>query len=683
MSSVRTRQEKFIICALTVVVALFFFFSSATGSDSVSLQTKDHDILLKNDRGIAWDVRMNFSEPGGKTDYVIFGEATDANDGPPADIYDVVKPPAPIPPYIRTWFNDNIPSPYDSLWKDYRHNPDTQKTWNLSIQWIPPGSSPTSVTLLWNKDQVNNSEYDTVLLLNNTGVVVADLIATNSYTFSCPPWVPQAFKINCTADTKPPIISNHSPASGETGDPYIFNVTVIDDTTPANKLVVNVNWAHGGFSGNDTMVYSGGNKFIKTITLDNYSISDLSYHIYAKDNSKAQNTNYTPEFTATIIDDENPKIISSSTTIVIGTGDTVTLWVQATDNIGVTSAKATVDSVDHAMTWIGGASRWEYVYTAPSGSTASQSYTVTVYDAAANSKTNGPYIITVYDNDAPLITNLLATPSPQIINGHVNITATVTDNINVQTVKVRITGPAGFTPLNVSMTLNGGNTYYYNQTYVLTGVYNYSIWVKDSSNNAATSSIYQFSMYAEIHITTLLLGWNFISIPFNQTIAKTDLLIIHTGNEYSWSEAVSQGLILASIFDWNRSGQSYLLTNDLVPGRGYWMYAFYEIELWATGLNPLPNTNYITSLQFRWNIIGLPAEQTINKTTLIIRYLGGDYNRKQATTNQNPTGGPLIVSDIFGWKRTPPQGYIISTSLDDGYCYWMYSYYSCILKRQL
>jgi hypothetical protein len=431
------------------------------------------------------------------------------------------------------------------------------------------------------------------------------------------------------------------------------------------------------------MIYSAGNTFLKTITLDNYSTSDLSYHIYAKDGSKKQNTNYTPELTASITDDETPKITSSSGNVTVGTGDAVILWVQATDNIGVISAKATVDSVDHSMTWNGGASRWEYLYTAPSGSTASHGYTVTVYDAAANSKTNGPYTITVFDNDAPLITNVMATPSPQVTNGHVNITATVTDNINIQTVKARITGPAGFIPLNVSMTLNGGNTYSYNQTYSLTGVYNYSIWVKDSSNNGATSAIYQFTIYAEIHITTLLSGWNFLSLPFNQTITKTDLLILHGGNEHTWSEAVSQGLVLASIFDWNRSGQAYLLTNSLTPGRGYWVYAFYECELWATGLNPSSNTNYITSLLFRWNVIGLPVNQTINKTTLRINYLGVDYNWTQATTNQNPTGGPLIVSDLFGWKRTPPQGYIISTTLEAGYCYWMYAYYSCILKRQL
>lgn len=778
MRVARNVQEKSMIMALTVTVALLFFFFTVIGASGVSRPLQSHTVALKADRGIMWDARINFSESGGKNDYVVFGEATDANDGPPADSHDVVKPPAPIPPYIRAWLNDNIPAPYDVLWKDYRHHSDTKKTWNLTIQWIPPGSSPTSVTLSWNKNQVNTSEYEKVLLLNSTGVIVADLIASNSYTVTCPPWVPQTFTINCSADTKPPSISNHSPVTGETGDSYTFNATVIDDMTPANKLVVKVNWVHGSSTGNDSMVYTGGNRFIKTITLNNYTTSDLSYHIYAKDNSKTHNTNYTPELNASITDDEAPRITGNSGNVIVGTGDmiilwvtgsdnigitsaivsldsvnhdmtwsssnsrweyiyitpsgdttdhsytvsvydatansktngpytitifdndapiitadsgsvnvgtgdTITLWVQATDNIAVTSAKNIIDSINHSMTWNSGLIRWEYSFTAPLGNITSHSYTVTVYDAAGNSKTNGPYAITVYDNDPPVITNVLATPSLQFVNGQVNISATITDNINILEKKVRITGPSGYAPVNISMTHADGNSYYYTSIYSSTGTYNYSLWAKDSSNNGVTSSIHQFNIYAEIKITTLLFGWNFISIPFNQNITKTDLYILHGGNECTWSEAVSEGLVLGSIFDWNRSGQVYLLTNSLAPGRGYWLYAFYDCEIWATGLNPLPTTTYITPLLFRWNVIGAPVNQTVNKTNLIITYLGVDYNWTQATTNQNPTGGPLVINDLFGWNRNQPQGYIISTTLNAGYCYWIYAYYGCTLKRQL
>ena len=76
-------------------------------------------------RSITWDVRMDMSGETGAADYVVFGEAPDANDGPPADAYDEPKPPAPPTPYVRGWFNDYLSSPYNRLWKDYREYPDS------------------------------------------------------------------------------------------------------------------------------------------------------------------------------------------------------------------------------------------------------------------------------------------------------------------------------------------------------------------------------------------------------------------------------------------------------------------------------------------------------------------------------------------------------------------------------
>src|SRR4030042_6747643 len=70
---------------------------------------------------IIWDVTITCSNTGGQSDYVVFGEAPDANEGPPADIYDVAKPPAPMTPYIRAYLKDNLPAPYSNLWRDYRY----------------------------------------------------------------------------------------------------------------------------------------------------------------------------------------------------------------------------------------------------------------------------------------------------------------------------------------------------------------------------------------------------------------------------------------------------------------------------------------------------------------------------------------------------------------------------------
>jgi hypothetical protein len=632
---------------------------------------------------ITWDVRLNLSKSGGKTDFVYFGEAPDANDGPPADSYDTAKPAPPTKNYIRAWFNDSLPDPYDELERDYRYYPDNAKVWNLSVLWIPTSGSPSAtITIVWDRTHLNMSEYDKVTLQNGSGVQVSNMRITGDFTFICPAYTPQLFIINCQVDTAPPQIINHSPGSGETGDTFTFNASVLDDITPANYLIVKVNWTHGSLSGNDTMTPMGGNYFMKTITLSNYTTNALLYHFYANDTAKTPNVNYTTQLSATITDDEPPLMTGSSSSVSVGTGDTIPLWVQATDNIAVASAKATVDSIDHAMTWNSGNACWEYLYTTPSGSITNHSYTVSVSDASLNIETSEPYLISVFDNDPPLITNMLSTPNFQLINGYVNLTATVTDNINVQTVTVRITGPTGYTPVNMSMTMNG-NSYFFNQTYSIAGVYNYSIWANDTSNNKVPSSVSQFTIFGELQISTLFSGWNFVSLPFNQTVSTANLFIVYEGDEYTWSEAIAEGLLIPSIFDWDRNGQGYALVSSLVPGRGYWLYAYQDYELWATGLTSMISTNYITSLLYRWDVMGIPINQPVSKNTLIVVYNGGEYNWTQATTNQNPTGGPLILKDLFGWDRTAPQAYFLADILEPGMSYWMYVYYDCILKRTL
>ena len=374
-------------------------------------------------------------------------------------------------------------------------------------------------------------------------------------------------------------------------------------------------------------------------------------------------------------------ITGDSGDVNVGTGDSVTLWVTATDNIGVSSAKVSIDGgalVD--MTWNAGLSRWEYVFTAPLYNDDDSLYVITVYDAALNEASSSTRGISVFDNKPPVITEVTAIPSSQLIEGYVNITATVTDNINLLEKRVIITGPTGFSDKNESMLNAGGDTYYYNVSYDIAGIYQYHIWAKDTSNNQVVSTTYQFDIYSELIITTVIPGWNFVSVPFNQTITKTNLRVRYGINEYNWSEAVNEGIILSTIYDWNRTMQGYNLTDILNPGEGYWIYAYSECEIWATELGPMVTDGYITSLKHKWNIIGAPINQPINKTSLLVTYYGEDYNWTQATTSENPTGSPLILGFIYDWNRQI-NGYQLSDYLNPGYAYWMYAYQTCILKQ--
>ena len=81
------------------------------------------------------------------------------------------------------------------------------------------------------------------------------------------------------------------------------------------------------------------------------------------------------------------------------------------------------------------------------------------------------------------------------------------------------------------------------------------------------------------NITDLLKQWNIMGLPFNVSVAKEDLIIQNNSIDYSWNDAVSQGIILGYIYGWDRNSQRYILVDNIEPGQGYWMYAYYDCTL--------------------------------------------------------------------------------------------------------
>jgi hypothetical protein len=253
-------------CLITVIIMLFFwlyaypnctmyyplnrtnnnglgYLASATEFDQLSQDLQFRDII--------WNVTLSFIESNSANDNVIFGEVPDANDGPPADSYDAPKPPAPpYPPYIRAGFDDNLPAPYNYLWKDYRHNPDTSKQWNLSIRWEPEdGETPTNITISWITDEVDDSEYNIVKLCNSSGVQLKNMLTESSYSFTCPAMVPQIFYIICqtnnTAPNRPEKPSGQT--QGNINVEYTYSSRYID--IDGNQIYYWFDWGDGKNSG--------------------------------------------------------------------------------------------------------------------------------------------------------------------------------------------------------------------------------------------------------------------------------------------------------------------------------------------------------------------------------------------------------------------------------------------------
>ena len=177
-------------------------------------------------------------------------------------------------------------------------------------------------------------------------------------------------------------------------------------------------------------------------------------------------------------------------------------------------------------------------------------------------------------------------------------------------------------------------------------------------------------------ITNLESGWNFVSLPFNQSVNKTDLTVIYNNSDYSWQEAVNNSIILGFIYNWNRTNQKYETTDILKPGEGHWMYAYDDCELRVYGIGNIVTDSYITDLLTSWNIVGVPDDVAVEKENITIRYNGTNYTWQEAVNNS------IILGFIYGWNETI-QSYGVSDVLNPGKSYWMYAYQDCRLLRPL
>jgi len=114
---------------------------------------------------------------------------------------------------------------------------------------------------------------------------------------------------------------------------------------------------------------------------------------------------------------------------------------------------------------------------------------------------NGNRAVTAHFLDAapPQISGVTRTTSNPLdtdpLYGWVNVSCTVTDNVAVSQVILRIHAPGGSWN-NVSMQAGTAGKFYYRSTtaFSSSGNYSYSIWARDMSNNAVTSSNVLFSM---------------------------------------------------------------------------------------------------------------------------------------------------------------------------------------------
>jgi PKD repeat protein len=204
-----------------------------------------------------WEVTLIFNETDGSSDYCILGEATDANDGPPSDIYDEPKPPAAFPPTIYTWFDDNLNAPYDILLKDYRNfSSSNYKQWNLSVQWMSYSGS-TELNISWNPSGFDNNRFDLVILYDIDNDIEVNMLDNSYYEFNCPAWTLNNFNIICTNSNTQPEIPNkpNGETDGYHNNKYDYSTSTIDND--GDDVFYLFDWGDGTDSGWIGSYYSG------------------------------------------------------------------------------------------------------------------------------------------------------------------------------------------------------------------------------------------------------------------------------------------------------------------------------------------------------------------------------------------------------------------------------------------
>jgi parallel beta-helix repeat protein len=167
----------------------------------------------------------------------------------------------------------------------------------------------------------------------------------------------------------------------------------------------------------------------------------------------------------------------------------------------------------------------------------------------------------LWDVIPPVITAVQATPAVQNTTMPVNITCTVTDNWNlVDTVKINITGPGGFT---LETTMNEGS-YYYEDTYTTMGIYFYYIWANDTSGNIAVSDTYSF-VITEFDKPTSAVDplplWK-KAVPFtviataydNIGVVNVTLWYRYSSNGTGWTSWTSYGIDEDAPWSWSFTG---------------------------------------------------------------------------------------------------------------------------------
>jgi hypothetical protein len=302
---------------------------------------------------------------------------------------------------------------------------------------------------------------------------------------------PSTFTI--IGDVTPPELSNLADTPDPQNPGGNVNITVdITDDYAVDQVWINITYPNGT-SLNISMSKGAGDEWFYDANYVDLGV--YSYTVWANDTS--DNWNFTGPSTFTILGDVTPPELSnpSDTPDPQNPGGNVNITVDIIDDFAVDEVWVNITfpngtSINASMNQGLGD---EWFYDTNYLDMGLYSYTIWVNDTNDNWNTTGPETFEIKDSNPPAFSNLLDSPDPAENGESVNITVDVTDNVAIGGVWVNITFPNG-TSINVSMNQGAGDEWFYDTNYVDLGVYTYTIWANDTSDNWNFTSLETFTI---------------------------------------------------------------------------------------------------------------------------------------------------------------------------------------------
>jgi len=200
------------------------------------------------------------------------------------------------------------------------------------------------------------------------------------------------------------------------------------------------------------------------------------------------------------------------------------------------------------------------------------------------------------DTTLPSIGTPSASPSSQSSGGYTYISATVTDNIEIKTVRLVVTNPNGQTSNFSIIQNNTGSTYYCNKQFLVVGDYSFFIYAKDP-RNSAISATGSFSIHEgdppSVTDNSPTSGSPGDSFTFNATISSGSTSVSNLTAWVIWNHG-SQSGNLSMV---NVAGNYFEKTTFLDSSIDNLTYHFYAKDQWGNSVTASTTTVTVTDTQ--------------------------------------------------------------------------------------